>query len=213
MAQRRKQYTLTPEKFLNRDERRQLMKTCRERAELDLLQGRKTWVVRYMLVDLALFSGLRVSEIAALTIKDIKLSPLHNAYLIVRNGKGSQTRTVYLDEPLAKHLKQFIDYKRKTLRESTEPDAPLFAGRDGGHSKLITLQKSFKKATETAGLRRDISIHSARHTYATFLLQDTGNLQYVKQQLGHTNIAMTSHYARILPEQNGKLANMIQRDI
>jgi integrase len=47
------------------------MKTCREHSELDLLKGRQTWPVRYMLVDLALYSGLRVGEMEALKVGNI----------------------------------------------------------------------------------------------------------------------------------------------
>jgi len=47
------------------------MKICREQSDLDLLKGRQTWPVRYMLIDLALFSGLRVAEIAALKLGDL----------------------------------------------------------------------------------------------------------------------------------------------
>ena len=50
-----KNYILTPENFLSWKERQQLMKTCREYAELDLIKGRQTWPVRFMLVDLALY--------------------------------------------------------------------------------------------------------------------------------------------------------------
>jgi hypothetical protein len=50
-----KNYILTPENFLSWKERQQLMKTCREHAELDLIKGRQTWPVRFMLVDLALY--------------------------------------------------------------------------------------------------------------------------------------------------------------
>ena len=213
MAKRTKQYTLTPEDYLSRKQRKQVMKECHERAELDLMNGRQTWIVRYMLVDLALFSGLRASEIAELKIQDINLSNREDSYLIVRNGKGQKRRTVYIDKDLARHLSEFIEYKKKTLRESVEPDAPLFAGRNGNHSPPITFMKSFKRAIETAGLPDRFSIHNARHTYATFLLKDTGNLSYVQQQLGHSNITMTRIYAKILPEDNGKMANMIQRDL
>jgi site-specific recombinase XerD len=85
----------------------------------------------------------------------------------------------------------------------------LFSGRDGKHSPPITLMKSFKQA---AGLPERYSIHEARHTYATYLLYDTGNLRYVMQQLGHSDISMTALYANILPEENGHLANKILRD-
>jgi site-specific recombinase XerD len=73
--------------------------------------------------------------------------------------------------------------------------------------------KSFKTAIIEAGIREELSIHSARHTYATFLYHDSGkDLRFVQKQLGHSSIAMTSVYTDILPEENGKLAQMIKRD-
>ena len=207
---KRKAYVLTPEDYLSREERKALLKTCQEQTQLDNLNGRKTWPVRYMLIDLALYSGLRVAEMAALKIGDLHLQG-NDPYLIVRNGKGNKKRTVYIDGALRNHLREFIQYKMKVLRQRIESDEPLFSGREG-HSPPITLMTSFKTACKKAGLRKELSIHSARHTYATYLLHDTGNLRYVQQQLGHSSIAMTSHYANILPEENGKLANMIKRD-
>lgn len=206
-----KNYVLTPEDFLSRKERQQLMKTCREHFELDLLKGRQTWPIRFMLVDLALYSGLRVGEMAALKIGDLSFQE-PDPYLIVRHGKGNKKRTVYIDQKLTKHLKEFISHKSKTLKQDTNKEAPLFSGRDGKHSPPITLMKSFKQAIRVAGLPDRYSIHKARHTYATFLLHDTGNLRYVMQQLGHSDISMTSLYADILPEENGHLANKILRD-
>lgn len=209
MGKQRKPYVLTPEDYFSRDERKQIFKTCQEKNQLDLLNGRQTWPVRNMLVVLAMYSGLRVAEIADLKVGDLYLSG-NDPYLIVRNGKGGKKRTVYLAKELRNRLKKFIDYKKKTLNQSVDPEAPLFSGREGKHSPPITLMKSFKKAVFESGVRNKLSIHSARHTYATFLLRDTGNLRYVQQQLGHANISMTAHYANILPEENGKLANMIQ---
>ena len=207
---KQKHYILTPEDFLSRMERKQLMKTCREHSKLDLMEGRQTWPVRYMLVDLALYSGLRVAEIAGLKIGDITFQE-PDSFLIVRHGKGDRKRTVYIDQHLAKHLQQFIQYKEKSLHQPIGSEAPLFSGRTG-HCPPITLMKSFKQAIHTSGIRAELSIHNARHTYATFLLHDTGNLRYVQRQLGHSDIAMTALYADILPEENGTLANKIVRD-
>ncbi len=204
-------YSITPDKFFDRDQRRKMIKTASEKADLDLLKGRTTWPVRYMLVDLAFYSGLRVGEMAALKIGDIELQA-KDPHIIVQNGKGNKKRAVYIDKELAKHLKQFIQLKKKTLEESIEPDVPLFAGRDNAHVPPITLQKSFKVALKEAGLPDHLSIHSARHTYATFLLHDTKNLKYVQKQLGHSTMTMTGLYADIMPEENGALANMIKRE-
>ncbi len=208
---KQRNYQIDPDKFLSRDERKKLLKTCSDQAELDLLHGRRAWLVRYMLIDLALYSGLRVAEIAALKIEDLRLKPA-DSHLVVRNGKGSKRRTVYLDEILVKHLKDFIELKKKSLGESVDSDAPLFTGQNGKHCQPITLMKSFKRAIEEANLPVHYSIHSCRHTYATYLLHDTKNLRYVQRQLGHSDIGMTALYSGILPEENGHLANQIKRD-
>lgn len=191
-------------------EREKLIKFCKEKSELDLMKGRITWVVRYTLVNLALYSGLRVSEIAKLKIQDLNLDKVDDPYLYVRNGKRGKSRDVYLDKELVKELKKYISYKKKTLKESVEPEVPLFAGRNGKHSTTTTLQISFKKAIEEAGLNPKYSIHNARHTYGTHLYHTTQNLRYVQKQIGHSNITMTSLYADILPSENVKLANMIR---
>lgn len=204
-------YQISREKVLDRAERSRLLRTARDKEIVDLKDGRITWVKRYMLVDLALFTGLRVSEIAALKIGDLNLKST-DPYLIVRNGKRGKKRDVYIDKALAKHLKEYIDHKKKVLAEPTDPDSALFTGRDGGHSATITLMKSFKRAIEDAGLPHHYSIHCARHTYATFLLHDTKNMRYVQKQLGHSQMNMTALYADVLPSENGNLANMIVRD-
>jgi site-specific recombinase XerD len=150
-----------------------------------------------------------VSEIAKLKIQDLNLDKVDDPYLYVRNGKRGKSRDVYLDKEIVKELRRFISYKKKTLKESIEPEAPLFAGRGGNQSTNTTLQISFKKAIEESGLNTHYSIHSARHTYGTHLFHTTQNLRYVQKQLGHSNITMTSLYADIMPSENGRLANMI----
>ncbi|MFQ5964683.1 MAG: tyrosine-type recombinase/integrase [Candidatus Scalinduaceae bacterium] len=205
-------YKITRDKFMDDKERDKLIRFCKEKAELDLMKGRITWVVRNMLVNLVLYSGLRVSEIAKLKIKDLHLNKVDDPYLFVRNGKRDKDRDVYLDKRLVKELKKYIAYKKKTLKESVEPEAPFLAGRGGKHSTATALQISFKKAIEDSGLNPRYSIHSARHTYGTHLYHTTKNLRFVQKQLGHSNITMTSLYADILPSENGKLANLIRNN-
>ncbi len=204
-----KNYEINPEKFFTRKERDHVLKVCRERAEVDEIKGRKTWPVRYMLIDLAFYSGLRVAEMAALRIGDINLKA-GDPYIMVRNGKGGKDRAVYIDKALARHLRTYIKNKPLYGHESDD-NAPLFSGNGGGHMPTISLQKSFKKAIEAAGLPHHHSIHNARHTYATYLLSDTKNLRFVQKQLGHASMNMTSLYADIEPEENGGLANMMRR--
>ncbi len=201
-------YVITRDKFLSVKERSKLLRCCRKEANTDYVKQRRTWINRYMLIHLALNSGLRVSEIAALKLYDLRLNGKEN-YLVVQFGKGKRKRDVYLDDEICGHLQSYIEIKRDVWRESIEPDAPLFAGRGGKHYTTTALEISFKKAIAKAGLPQHYSIHSSRHTYATLLLAKAKNIRFVQKQLGHASIAMTSLYADVLPEMNQNLANAI----
>ncbi len=200
--------TINPTMFLDRKERKQLLNACAEKEMLDKIKGRKTWVVRFMLVHLAMYSGLRVAELAALKVGDIHLDK-KKPYIHVRNGKGGKTRCVYISKALAGHLQEFIDNKPQ-YEHSNGPAAPLFVGNSGGHVQRITLQKSFKEALKAAGLPGTYSIHSCRHTFAVYLTSDSKDLRFVKQQLGHSSLAVTSIYAHADPDANGRLADMMK---
>ena len=201
-------YAITRDKFFSITEKQGLLKACQDRSTSDLIEGRKTWITRYMLIHLALNSGLRVSEMAALRIGDLHMNGKDNL-LIVQNGKGGKKRDVYLDRELVKHLQEYLEIKEKEWSEAIEDSGPLFSGRGRRHYTTTALEISFKKALEEAGLPKSYSIHSARHTYATLLLAKTNSLRFVQKQLGHASIAMTSLYADVLPEMNQSLANAI----
>lgn len=206
-----KGYKITADKFMDEDQVRRLLRKCEDMAILDMARGRKIWQTRYMVVHLALHSGLRVSELAALKVGDLHLNG-KGSYLIVQNGKGGKKRDVYLDKEVVKHLKAYLEVKEKTWRESVGESAPLFCGRSGGHYTTTALHISFKKGVEAAGLPKRFSIHSARHTYATILLARSGNIRFVQKQLGHAALTMTSLYSGVLPEMNSTLANAILGD-
>jgi site-specific recombinase XerD len=201
-------YMITRDKFLSVKEKNKLLRCCKKEANTDYIKQRKTWISRYMLIHLALNSGLRVSEIAALNLSDLHLNGKEN-YLIVYCGKRGKKRDVYLDDEIVEHLKSYIAIKMDIWQEPIESEAPLFAGRGGKHYTTTALEISFKKAIVKAGLPQHYSIHSSRHTYATLLLAKAKNLRFVQKQLGHASIAMTSLYADVLPEMNQNLANAI----
>ncbi|KAB2890962.1 MAG: site-specific integrase [Desulfobulbaceae bacterium] len=207
------EYRITRDKFLSSSESRRLLKVCEEKAVVDTTFGRSTWITRYMLVHIAFNTGLRVSEIADLKIGDIHIKGVSDMYLIVRHGKGrgenGKKRDVYLDRDIVKHIREYIDYKKKVLGESVLPEAPLLASHGGKQFTTTGLYLSFKKALKAANIQQHYSIHSARHTYATMLLAKTNNLRFVQKQLGHASINMTALYADVLPEMNQNLANSI----
>jgi Site-specific recombinase XerD len=207
----KKEYKITRDKFFDSQERKSILKTCEDFSNADKAKGRMKWPIRYMLVHLALYSGLRVSEIAALRLEEVRLQA-KPPYIFVRNGKRGKSRDVYIDRELVNHLKQFIREKNTIWDQPINEDAPLFSGRNNQFFTTTALYISFKSAIKAAGLRNDLTIHSARHCYATLLLHKTGNLRYVQKQLGHASLNMTSLYADVMPETNGILANAILDD-
>ena len=75
------------------------MKTCEDLANADKTKGRMTWSIRYMLVYLALYCGLRVSEIASLHLEEVRLQA-KPPYIFVSKGKRGKSRDVYIDREL-----------------------------------------------------------------------------------------------------------------
>jgi site-specific recombinase XerD len=194
-------WEISRDKFLSKEEAKQLISRCEEKAALDKMKGRKTWVKRFMLVDLVFYSGLRVREVSLLQIRDLRFRKGENQIFIAKGkGKGGKTGCITIDNKLSSHLKDFI--RDKALwNESITPESYLLCPKDGEAYTRRALQKSFKEALKEAGLPSYFSIHCARHTYATNLLAACGNLRLVQKQLRHSNIATTAVYADILDPQ------------
>ena len=182
-------------KYMNEQEVKQLVSAAELWSLKDLKEGRKQGVVAWALVDVALRTGLRVSEIAKLTIGDFKAK--QDALRVWRHKrKELKQETLAIPPELTKHLAEFIEWNG-TVGHATGKESPIFEGQRGPLSAQ-GLQQIWKTAIERAGLPRELSIHSARHTMAVHLLRKTKNLRQVQKQLGHANPATTANmYADI----------------
>jgi integrase/recombinase XerD len=185
-------------KYMDMKEVRQLRTVTEARAITDLKAGRINGVHAWMLVDLALSTGLRVSELAALQIKDLDLKRGCLSVIRLKRKKKKIKETLAIGKGIIQHLKDYIaSMERKK--------GPLFVGSRGPLTAQ-GLQRIWKRSVKLAGLPKELSIHSARHTIAVHLLKKTGNLRQVQKQLGHASPATTANmYADITFEdmQNG----------
>jgi integrase len=177
------------EKYLDIDEIRQLRTVTEARHTNDLRAGRSQGVLGWMVVDLALSTGLRVSEIAALQIEDIDIR--RRALKVVRNKKRvKKAETMPISKELGQHLKEYLAW---TEHET----GPLLMGQRGPLTAQ-GLQRVWKRSIKLARLPKELSIHCARHSIAVYLLKKTGNLRMVQKQLGHSSPATTANmYADI----------------
>ena len=200
-----KKWELTRDKYMSMDEVRRLRRSAEDRALADLAKGRTTAVRTWAVIDLALSTGLRVSEIAEIKISDLTLTG-PEPQLLVRNGKGGKPRTVTLPQDLRRHLREFLAWKKR-LKEETGPEDHLFVSERGDRFTTRGLQYLFKQAAERAGLPPHFSIHACRHSYGTYLYQKTKDLRLVQDQLGHSSPIVTQVYSHITPEERVRSVN------
>ena len=207
----KKKYKVYRKQLFETDERAKFLQYCEEQSIIDKEKGRIKWQVRWMLVHLAMHTGLRSSEIAKLTIQNVHIIA-KPPYLFVHQGKRGKDRDVSIDRELTKHLQEFIRLK-KSYKQSIEPTAPLLTGQKGKPYTTTALHISFREALKQSGVARDgLSLHSARHSYASLLYHKTKDLRAVQDQLGHADLNMTSLYANIFPEERSRIANSILDD-
>ncbi len=191
-------WVVGPDKYLSNAEARRLLAVARGKTSR-LTSRRHSVAVRdYFVIHLALATGLRVMEIAALNCGDLLLRG-HASKLLVRHGKGDKKRLVYFGRRFAEHCREYLDWKRRA-GEPTEPQSPLLlSSRTKGHMSERAIQKAFKRCARLAGLPEWYSIHSLRHTYACALLKaGGGNIRLVQKQLGHSSITTTQVYADVM---------------
>ena len=184
-------WIITPDKYLAKDDTKRLRKTCNEATTIAKSKGIQAPVRDALIIELALGSGLRVSEMANLKVEDLYLKR-GQASIYLKNGKGRKDRVVDIGSLLKKQIVEFLDYRNT--------DSPyLFPSERGEKMTRSGIQQIFKKWAKKSGISSHYSIHSLRHTYATNLYKASGyNLRLVQKQLGHSSPSITQVYADVM---------------
>ena len=148
------------------------------------------------MLTLAYGCGLRSGEVVRLRAGDID-----SEQMIIRivQSKGRKDRYVMLPPELLKLLRQWWKARPTASNNGVAPEHRLlFPGR-GQHQPLTTRQFSrlFKEAANAAGLRKTISLHSLRHSFATHLLERGKNIRIIQALLGHSKPETTARYSRV----------------
>ena len=142
---------------------------------------------------LAYSAGLRVSEVVQLRLCDIDSDRM---LIFVQRSKGKKDRYVPLSPVVLDVLRAYIGNYR--LR----PKVYLFEGLIPGQPYSVrSAQKIFQVARKAAGISKEVSFHVLRHSYATHILEKGIDIRYIKELLGHFNIATTERYLHVKREQ------------
>lgn len=136
--------------------------------------------------------GLRVSELVDLRISRTFLD---EGYLIVR-GKGDKERLVPMSETAINEISEYLP-ERAQLKIAPADRDILFLNRRGARLTRVMIFYIIKQLAAEAGIRKNISPHTLRHSFATHLLEGGANLRAIQQMLGHESIATTEIYLHI----------------
>lgn len=136
--------------------------------------------------------GLRVSELINLEINKIFLE---DEYIVIK-GKGNKERIVPISTVAIHEIMLYLE-DRKHLDIKPGEENILFLNRRGRRLTRVMIFYIIKQLAELAGIRKEISPHTLRHSFATHLLEGGANLRAIQQMLGHESISTTEIYIHI----------------
>lgn len=136
--------------------------------------------------------GLRVSELVSLRISDLFFE---DSFIRV-TGKGDKQRLVPIGEPAVRAVQFYLSQTRRSLASKKAEDI-LFLNRRGGQMSRQMVFLIIKRQCSAAGITKDISPHTFRHSFATHLIENGADLRAVQQMLGHESILTTEIYTHL----------------
>jgi site-specific recombinase XerD len=176
-----------PPEILSEAEAIALLKACSTRAP--------TGVRNRALIAVLWRCGLRISEALSLELRDVNLDA---GTVRVRHGKGDRSRTVGIDEQTTALLARWLD-RRKQLSPGAR--APIFCTLQGGRIDSSYIRRLLPRLAAKAGIDRRVHAHGLRHTHAAELAREGTPINIIRDDLGHTSLAVTDRYLRDVAPQ------------
>jgi len=153
-------------------------------------------------LELLYATGLRVSEIISLSLNDINLE----AGYLIAYGKGSKERVIPIGEVAQNLIKKYLKKARPSLLRNKQSHY-LFITRIGKPMTRQGFWKLIKKYASSAGIKKNITPHTLRHSFASHLLERGADLRSVQTMLGHVDISTTQIYTHVTTERLKKIHN------
>jgi integrase/recombinase XerD len=152
------------------------------------------------MLELLYATGLRVSELVNLGLRDVNLE---RGFLIVL-GKGSKERAVPMGESAIEHVQDYLERARHTLLGGRDSDRLFISSKHGGITRQMFWER-IKFYARKAGISAAVSPHTLRHSFATHLLDNGADLRMVQAMLGHSDISTTQIYTHVSRERLRKV--------
>lgn len=174
-------------KHLNEQEVENLINAFDKKAEGELSKCAEVINLRNKVILALLYSsGLRVSELVYLHTDNVDL---HERTIRIR-GKGEKDRIVLFDEGTKTLIEGYIEKK-------SDDSSFLFVNRSGNHLTPRYIQMMIKDHAKAAGIKKKVTPHILRHSFATHLLKNGVDIRAIQQLLGHANLSTTQIYTSV----------------
>jgi integrase/recombinase XerC len=153
------------------------------------IQGTETLDLRdQAIAELFYSSGLRLSELASLDIEDIDQA----GQLVTATGKGRKTRTLPVGRLAMQAIKAWL-----AVRPEISGEPALFTSTRGTRISTRNIQARLRKRGRQTAMQQDIHPHMLRHSFASHMLESSGDLRAVQELLGHADISSTQIYTHL----------------
>lgn len=149
-----------------------------------------------LIIELLFATGLRVSELINIKLKDISFSEKTIRTL----GKGKKERIVYYGDYAKEFLEKYLNEARKELLGTNQSEY-LFVGKNSTQLTRTRISEILDALVKKIGLQHHISPHVLRHTFATQLLNNGADIRSVQELLGHEKLSTTQIYTHITSDQ------------
>ncbi|MBO9541708.1 site-specific tyrosine recombinase XerD [bacterium] len=160
------------------------------------------------ILELLYAGGLRVSELTRVNVQDVNLTTGYVRCF----GKGSKERLVPINQAAIKALGAYMEDVRPKLK-GRSPERALFLNYAGRRLTRQGIWKVVKEAAQGAGITKEITPHTLRHSFATHLIENGADLRSVQEMLGHADISTTQLYTHISKRRMKEVYNAAHRRV
>ncbi|HPN73093.1 MAG TPA: site-specific tyrosine recombinase XerD [Candidatus Omnitrophota bacterium] len=169
---------------------------------LEAPKGRKIMDLRdKAILEIMYASGLRVSEVS-----DLKRAEVNVDYSFVKcYGKGGKERIVPFGKAAGEAITRYLEARGRSSGQDSPSDEHLFLSRLGKKISRQSLWKMIQKYARASGIKKHITPHTLRHSFATHLLEGGADLRGVQEMLGHSDISTTQIYTHVNSEKLKKV--------